>query len=469
MAIETGESGIPIDQPLTAPPVVESSGVKVHGDGPTKLAFRLGGIFLILGVAGLLLQALRLSVPELLNIEGFSFGRLQPAALGAITFGWAMLASMGAAFYAVPRLVGPLRLGPLANLSVLSVAVGTVLGIVSVLMFETAPGFQLEFPLFADALIIAGLVLAAGVVVETSRNRRAYISVWFFSAAFTFGALGLALSNLPLDGLDQALALRLGQAAIWTLIIGSAVGTLYFLIPRGTGNALYSAKLSAISFWALFGVFGWIGPALMTYGPAPAWLDTIGALFAIATIVPVAAVLANLGLTLQGRWTDITSSTVLTLAVASLASLTLVSVHVIGLGVRSASAVVQFTPWIEAGPLLVVLGVATFAFLALRVEGAGDRPVSWFIRGLIAGVLGLVLLLWVNGLATGLTWLAGPNSQNFTNVGDGFSNTTVLQVGFDVARWLLWIPILAGTMFAWVNVTRWNDELVEVFEEPADA
>ncbi len=465
MAIETGESGIPAEQPMSGS-IVGTTEVRVHGDGPAKLAFRLGGFFLILGAAGMLLQALRLSVPDLLNVAGFSFGRVQPAALGAITFGWAVLGSLGAAYYAVPRLVGPLRLGPLANLSVVSVAVGTALGIVSVLLFETAPGFQLEFPLFADALIIAGLVLAAGVIVETSRDRRAYISVWFFAAAFTFGALGLGLSNLPLDGLGHALSLRVGQAAVWTLILGSAVGTLYFLIPRGTGNALYSAKLSAISFWTLFGVFGWIGPALMTYGPAPAWLDTIGALFAIATIVPVASVLANLGLTLQGRWGDITSSSVLTLAVASLVSLALLAVHVIGLGVRSASAVVQYTPWVEAGPLLVTLGVATFALFGLRVEGAGDRPVSWFIRGLVAGVMGLVLILWINGLATGLTWLAGPNSQDFTNAGSGFSNTTVLQVGFDVARWLLWIPVVGGVLYAWISWTRWNEELVE---EPADA
>lgn len=459
MTVETGESmesGMADEQP--GEPTV------VFNDGPAKLAFRVGGLFLVAGLAALLLQALRLSAPDLLNVAGVSFGRLQPAAWGSLTFGWAVVAALGAAYYVVPRLVGPLRLAPLAHVSVLAVAVGTLIGIVAVLLLESAPGAQLEFPIYADALIIAGLVLGTGVVVETTRNRRAFISIWFYAASFVFGALGLLLANLPFDGLAHALSLRVGQASVWTLIIGGAVGTLYFLIPRAAGNAIYSAKLSAISFWTLFGVFGWIGPALMTYGPAPAWLDTIGALFAIATLVPVAAVLGNLGLTLQGRWPDITGSSVLTLSVASLASLALLSIHLMGLGVRSSSAVVQFTPWVEAGPMLVVAGVATFAFLALRVEAAGDRAVSWPLRGLIGAVFGLVLVLWINGLATGLTWLSGPNSQDFTNAGPGFSNTIVQQVGFDVVRWVLWIPIVAGAAFAYLTWTRWNDELIEPVE-----
>jgi cbb3-type cytochrome oxidase subunit 1 len=443
-----------------SPPVVDSE-ISVHQDGPSKLAFRIGLLVLVVGVVDMLLQALRLSVPELLNIAGIAFGRTQPATLGALTFGWGILGAMAAAYYVVPRLVGPLRLAPLATLSVLAVAVGTLIGAVSILLFETAPGFTLEFPVYADALIIAGLVMAAGVVVETARGRDAYISVWFFAAAFAFAALGLLVSNLPMEGVGHLLSLRVGQASVWTAIVGAAVGTLYFVVPRVTGNALYSSKLGAISFWTLFGVMGWVGPVFMTYGPMPAWLDTMGALFSLSLVIPVAAVVGNLGLTLQGRWNGVTRSAALTFSAAALAALGLLVVHIIGLGVRSSSVVTQFTPWVEAGPVLVVLGIGTFAFLALRAEIAGDLPASLAVRSLVGGVLGLVGLLWVNGLVTGLTWLSGPNSGEFDNYGAGFANTTVQQVGFDVARWILWIPVLAGAAMIVVGWTRWNDEIVE--------
>ena len=463
MTVEVDETNSPEDGPenAVAADAIDMGGVAVHQDGPAKLAFRIGLVILVLAVLDLFLQALRLSIPDLLNLSGIAFGRTQPAAIGALTFGWGILGALGAAYYVVPRLVGPLRLAGLANVSVLAVAVGTVIGVVSLVLFEAAPGQQLEFPLFADALIIAGLVLAAGVVVETARGRKTYISVWFFAAAFAFGALGLLLSNLPLSGVAQVLALRVGQAAVWTAITGAAVGALYFVVPRLSGNALYSSKLGAISFWTLFGVMGWIGPAFVTYGPAPAWLDTIGALFALVLLVPIASVIGNIGLTLQGRWSGVTASSALTLSVAALAALGLLAVHVIGLGLRSASVVVQFTPWVEAGPVLLLLGVATFSFLAVRAAAAGDLSVSLAVRALIGGVVSLVGLLWINGLATGLTWLSGPNSGEFENVGVGFANTTVSQVGFDVIRWLLWIPILIGVGMIVLGWTRWDDELVE--------
>lgn len=449
----------------TSETALAADSLGVHNDGPAKLAFRIGLIVLVLGALDMFLQALRLSVPELLNIGGIAFGRTQPAALGALTFGWGILGAMAAAFYIVPRLVGPIRLTPLATLSVLAVAVGTVIGVVSIVLFEAAPGFQLEFPLFADALIIAGLVMAAGVIIETARGRDTYISVWFFAASFAFGALGLLVSNLPLEGVGHLLSLRVGQASVWTAIVGAAVGTLYFVIPRVTGNALYSDKLAAISFWTLFGVMGWIGPVFMTYGPAPVWLDTMGALFALSVLIPVAAVIGNLGLTLQGRWNGVTSSAALTLSAAALGALGLLAVHIIGLGVRSSSVVVQFTPWVEAGPMLVVFGIGTFAYLALRAEAAGDYSVSLAVRALVGGVVALVGLLWVNGLVTGLTWLSGPNSGEFDNAAAGYANTTVQQVGFDVTRWVLWIPIVVGAAMLALGWTRWNDEIVDGVNE----
>ena len=48
--------------------------VEVHNDGPSKLAFRIGLLVLVLGALDMFLQALRLSVPELLNIAGIAFG-----------------------------------------------------------------------------------------------------------------------------------------------------------------------------------------------------------------------------------------------------------------------------------------------------------------------------------------------------------------------------------------------------------
>jgi cbb3-type cytochrome oxidase subunit 1 len=140
----------------------------------TRLAFLVAGLFFVAGLVLFGLAAARLVWPELLDGQArFAYGRVFPAGVDALLFGWLTVAFLGYAFHAVPRLVGASLAFPLFALGALGlVAGGAGAGVALLLAGENVGGRFLEFPLFVDGALIAGYALAAGVLVLTARRGR---------------------------------------------------------------------------------------------------------------------------------------------------------------------------------------------------------------------------------------------------------------------------------------------------------
>jgi cytochrome c oxidase cbb3-type subunit I/II len=238
------------------------------------------------------------------------------------------------------------------------------------------------------------------------------------------------------------------------------------LIPKLTGSALYSTRLAVISFWAVAGTFGWVGSHTLTFGPGPAWLQTINVVFALAVLIPVMAVTANLLLSID--WPLARRSTPLRLALAGTAFFALLPLQLLGLSFRASSTVVQFTNWTEAGFVITVLGAGTLWLMALlaHLHGGGEAA----FRLVVPGLAVLVGTLWLGGLLAGFTWSSAPRSQDFTNYGDGFFNTTAQLAGFDAVRWMAWVLVAAGLVWfaaRTIGARRW--QFAPVGEPSGDA
>lgn len=424
------------------------------GDGAARLHFLLSIPFLLVAVVAGATQAIQLSAPTWLSgISQLSYGRLVPAFTGALLFGWVSLVQLGVIYALLPRLTGS-RLAPvlLTRLSALGVAGGAAGGVVAVLLGENRGLWLFEFPLWADSLLLIGFLAAAVAVTVSIRNRaepHLYVSARYYVAGLWWMVLTLAaVSFLPVRGLDLAVLTRFGISAIalgWMLLVG--IGSALYLIPRITGNPLYSTRLAELGWLACLGVLPWLGGHLLTFGPIPAWLQTISAMFAIGMAVPLAATLGLMGLSMAGGWSRARDSLPLRLVWAGAFFTGLAFIQVLGLGLRSSASLLSFTPWAEALLVITGLGAATMWALAvltyLRPPGRLGLPSFWC---LLAGVAGLVGVLWLSGLVTGLGWNAAPVSTDFTNFGEGFVNTTGRTVSLDYLRVVAWAAIVVGAI-----------------------
>lgn len=293
----------------------------------------------------------------------------------SLVYGWLGNAGLGAVFFITPRLLGQRLVDePLASMSAGLWNVGLLAGLGVVYVPQlAAAGTLAEFPLPVDGVLLLALLLANGSFWRTllaSRETVPYVSIWYFGVAMLalLGLYGLAtlapLLNLPQTG--ALLANAFYARALETLVVsGIALGTLYYVVPRATGNPLYSWGLAMLG-WLL-----WVG--LSTLAPLGGLVDTsvpfavtqLGNVATLLLVVPAFLVVANLLQTMTGRWTLALSPGTIPFALAALTFLVAATMlEAIG-ALGSVRTLVGATEWGIGVRLFAFLGTATLAFLAL--------------------------------------------------------------------------------------------------------
>ena len=248
-------------------------------DSLATLHFRVAAAFLAIGVVAGLIVAVELSAPDFLNSGPLSFGRLSPVATGSLLFGWATIGLIGAIYYLLPRLTGsPLLEVPLARVSLLLIAGGTVVGLVAVAGGANQGLPTFEFPFYADMALIVGYAGVTRVVSKSAtahREPQVYISVWFFVASVWWLLFSYIVGSVAwFKGADLEVANRFAENGLFLLwVIPAGIGILFYLIPKLSGAPLYSSRLAVVGFWALAGSFAWVGSHNFTFGPAADWLE----------------------------------------------------------------------------------------------------------------------------------------------------------------------------------------------------
>ena len=320
-----------------------------------------------------------LTVPTLSGTLAFE---LSPATVSSgfwnsLVYGWLGNAGLGAIFFITPRLLGQRLVDEqVASMSAGLWNVGLLAGLAVVYVPQlAAAGSLAEFPLPVDGVLVLALLLANDSFWRTmlaSREREMvpYVSLWYFGVALLAlaGLYGLAtlapLLNLPETG--ALLANAFYVRALETLCVsGIALGTLYYVVPRATGNPLYSWGLATLG-WLL-----WLG--LSTLAPLASLVDVsvpfavtqLGNVATLLLVVPAFLVVANLLQTMTGRWTLALSPGTIPFALVALTFLVAATMlEAIG-ALGSVRTLVGGTQWGIGVRLFAFLGTATLAFLAL--------------------------------------------------------------------------------------------------------
>lgn len=269
-----------------------------------------GWLFLatLLGFA----SSVKLAAPELWDAcPWLAYGKLFPAHMDSLIYGWGMQAGFGVMIWLMARLcrvevkngVTLVAAGFVWNLTIL-------FGVVAVWSGYGNSMPWLDFPAYLWPAMFLSYAVIAGSLMMMFRRRRegeAYISQkYIFGAALWFPWI-FATANLILNHTGGSAVMNAGANAwfmnnliyFWFVPVGLA--SAYYIVPKIVGRPIYSYQLAQIAFWALAILAGWTGFNRFLGGPFPSWMPAISGAAIILMLLPIGAVAVNLLGTISGR------------------------------------------------------------------------------------------------------------------------------------------------------------------------
>lgn len=485
---------------------VNDEAVAAGSDTVVRAHFVVAAVFLLVGVLAGVDAAIKLYEPRFLGgISFLSYGRLAPAAVNVFMYGWLTIGFIGAAYFVAPRIGGrpvaasasvekllrpilssqeerkrlaaaegiTVRESPVAAIAGLGgslvpllglglITLGVVAGSVEILAGLTDGRRWAEIPIWIDAIMLAGFVIAAQTITNSIRHhgggalRPAH---WFLVASMWWLVLAYAVGNVPgVNGVNAELQSAFFQASLIGLwFVGIGVAVVSYLLPALAGDEPSTgSRLSELGFWSLAFLWSMTGARALTYGPGPDWLETLAAFFSIGLLVPVAILFADFIYAMRGRWSRVGDRITLRLVMAGAVMVALLAVLNLVMALHSSSAVVQYTEWVSAYEHLALYGVGGTWLAALIYHAVGSmrntrahpRLVAAHYWLTLGGLLVAIGAMLIAGLQAGFGWASGANSNTFDSVGTGFANTVEsLEVWYVVKSVGLGIYALGQIVF----------------------
>jgi cytochrome c oxidase cbb3-type subunit 1 len=339
---------------------------------PVLLFFGTGIFWLLMGTLFGVASALKFDLPDWLDtVPAFTFGRIRPAHLDVMTYGWASLAGAGCLVWLTSRLsMVPVKWRKCLLASVALWNLGLVYGTGSVLFGYSQSVEWLEYPPAAWMIIAIAFLLYAASILRTFMARKVdhvYVSLWYILASAVWFPFLYVVANLPIySGVMHGVVnwwYGHNALAVWFTPIGLALA--YYFIPKTLGRPVYSYYLSLLGFWT-FGLFyNWNGVHHLVGGPVPNWLQTISIIASVLMVIPVLAVAVNHHLTTFGRFSMLRNDLTLRFSVFGAMSYTAVSFQGSAEALRDVQETVHFTHYTIGHAHLGV-----YAFLTMLLFGA---------------------------------------------------------------------------------------------------
>jgi cytochrome c oxidase cbb3-type subunit 1 len=279
--------------------------------GPVLFLFTNAAFWLMASTLMGLLASVKLVAPDFLNCSWLTYGRLQPAHLNALIYGWGVQAGLGVALWLMARrTANPLKAGQgtLVTLGVIWNVAITV-GVVGILAGGGRGIEWLEFP--AGVWPVLALVFLAfafkivGMAAKPARTEGFTISnMYIVGACFWFPWIFITanymLGNLELGALGAGISAWYMHGLILLFFVPIGVGSAYYFIPKITGQPIHSAQLATMGFWLLAAFAGWTGMQRYIGGPLPGFMTAAGSAAGVLLLVSVGIVALNHHLTTLG-------------------------------------------------------------------------------------------------------------------------------------------------------------------------
>ncbi len=368
-------------------------------------------VWLLIGTVLAMIASIKMHTPEFLSGSSWlTFGRVRPAHLLTMIYGWASMSGVGTLLWLVARLCKTrLVWRGLLYLTCLYWNMLVAIGTIAVLAGESASVEWMEFPSWISIPIAAGFLVIILVTLQMLWVRQVqhiYISLWYlFGATMWFPFLylgGTILIHMPAaTGMAKMSAnwwFAHNVLGLWLTPIGLA--SAYYFIPKVIGRPIHSYHLSLLGFWTLAIFYNWAGSHHLIGGPMPAWVVTLGVVGSVMMFVPVITVAVNHHLTMVGHFHKLATSPTLRFTVFGAMAYTAVSIQGSLTSLRVVNETTHFTHYTIAHAHLGV-----YAFYTMIAFGAMYYVMPRLVeREWISSKL-IKLHFWTTALGISLYWV----------------------------------------------------------------
>ncbi len=379
-------------------------------------------IFVIFGM----IMAIKFFVPTFLVDSAFdTFGRIRPAHVNGLLFGFLSSGLIGAMYYVAPRLSKVSLYKPqIGKLAAILWNVAVLSGILLIMVGNTQAREYAEMPWIIDVLIMITLVIIGITILGTilkRRERKLYVSLWFFAGIFLWFPIVYFIGNVmwqppsgALFGLTDAIVNWFyghNVLGLWFTPFGLALW--YYFIPKLSKRALYSVTLSLISFFALAFFYTGVGGHHLLQSSIPEWLKTIAVTTSGLMMISVLTFATNIGMTLRGAWHTFLSNVPLRFIIFGFVCYIFVSIQGTFQALRDMNLYLHYSQWTVMHSHLALyasFGLTIVGMMFYLVPRISGKPlynkklmdVTWWVSllGFIIFMLGMMLA----GLVANAGW-----------------------------------------------------------------
>jgi cytochrome c oxidase cbb3-type subunit 1 len=362
------------------------------------------------------------------SVSWLSFGRIRPIHTNLVLFGFVTSGLLAAAYYFLPRLLRTQlyseKLGMITvavwNMALIAVVITLASGLTQAREYA-----ELIWPI--DLVVVLFFGLTAYNFIMTVRQREEpllYVSIWYVLGTLVLIGIVYAIGNVvwvpwsgAMRGMPDAITLWwYGHNIFGILLTPLAVAVAYYVIPRATGNPLYSHILSLVGFWGLMVLYTHIGTHHLLQTPAPTWLKVIAIVDSIGMIIPVSIVLINLWYTAKGKLGEIHADVAAKFVFAGSIIYLLVCIQGPAQSLPQVQRVTHYNNWVVAHAHFAVFGfsglIALGGLYYVLPYITGKALYSRFLADLqywlvLLGVTIFTVSLTIAGLIQGNGWLSG--------------------------------------------------------------
>jgi cytochrome c oxidase cbb3-type subunit I len=461
---------------------------------------------IVLGIVGMLIGVIlawELAFPatNLILGEGLAeytnFSRLRPLHTDSVIFGFTVSGIMATWYYVGQRVLkvsmaeSKFLMG-VAKLQFFLYLIAVVAIVGSLLLGITTSKEYAEFEWPIDVLIVVIWVLWGVEVfglIGIRREKSLYISVWYYIATFLGIAMLYLFNNMEVptmlvsgmgdwyksvsmySGTNDALVQWwYGHNAVAFGFTVPIVGMIYYYLPKESGQAVYSYKLSLLAFWGLMFVYLWAGGHHLLFSTVPDWMQTMGSVFSVVLILPSWGSAINMLLTMKGEWNQVANNPLIKFMVLASTFYMFSTLEGPIQAIKSVNALAHFTDWIVGHVHDGVLGwvafmiIAAILHMAPRVYKREIYSKSLMNSQFWIQTLGVVLYftsMWIAGITQGMMWRA---HDEFGNLAYSFIDTvTVLHPYYTIRAvggtlYLLGMLMWAYNMFKTATAGRRVEE-----------
>lgn len=449
--------------------------------GPVLTLFAFATLWLCAGLLLNLLAAIKFHSPNFLAGSAWlTYGRIYPAGMTALLYGFALQAGVGMALWMLARLGRTALRGPVAaTIAALLWNFAVFSGVLAILGGGSSGHELLELPAAPAGILFAAFLVVALCAIATFQGRQPgdlFVANWFlltalFWFAWVYAASNLLLQVFPVRGVMQAVV-EWWHLANFTGVTLSFLGlaAVFYFVAKLSARPLHSQLLAAFVFWSVAVMAPWTGIAPGT--PLPAWMPSVSTMFSALLTIPAVAVAIMVFRTTRGTpaTPDGGARRFFTFGAYAWVAWTLIGAVI---AVREVSHLVHFTWVVRGQTLLFVYGFLIMALLGgmavttpaiLGGEGLCPkmlRVTFWF--GAAGAVLGVLPLL-AGGLLEGLAH-SQPHSDFMTAANKALmplrlstlGDLCVLLAAGSFALnfgWSLLTVLRASAMPVWKEVTQ---------------